>query len=237
MLSVLAMTSAPTTRDTLKYRKLGTKDALGSWGHEYVRCASALINSLHRRRSPATSRSFLTADVIKEFTDRFQNGVTSEEENADLHTLAAEIVPFCMAHNAEADAADLLMELETIDRIVQHVDEKNYERVCLYLISCVSYVPEPEDQQVLRAVLAIYRRLAKWPEALLISLRLFDIEGVQETIASCTDPYAPSTHLFDRVLKWPPSFSALFPGSSAASSHLSLASTNFPSRCRTIWWS
>lgn len=80
------------------------------------------------------------------------------------------------------------MELETIDRIVQHVDEKNYERICMYLLSCVNYVPEPEDQQVLRTVLEIYRKLSKWPETLLISLRLYDMDGVAQTINSCTDP-------------------------------------------------
>jgi 26S proteasome regulatory subunit N1 len=49
-------------------------------------------------------------------------------------TLALEIVPFFLKHNAEADAVDLLLELEAIDKLPQHVDENTYARVCLYMV-------------------------------------------------------------------------------------------------------
>ena len=36
--SALAMTSAPEgSRETLKYRLLGSKEDVGAWGHEYIR--------------------------------------------------------------------------------------------------------------------------------------------------------------------------------------------------------
>jgi 26S proteasome regulatory subunit N1 len=38
-----------------------------------------------------------------------------------------------MAHNAEAEACDLLMEIERLDLLEQYVDESAYPRVCLYL--------------------------------------------------------------------------------------------------------
>jgi 26S proteasome regulatory subunit N1 len=37
ILSILAMTYDDDNLDTLKYRKVGSKNAIGSWGHEYVR--------------------------------------------------------------------------------------------------------------------------------------------------------------------------------------------------------
>jgi len=40
-----------------------------------------------------------------------------------------------MAHNAEAEAVDLLMEFERLDILVEFVDEHAQPRVCLYLLS------------------------------------------------------------------------------------------------------
>ena len=38
-----------------------------------------------------------------------------------------------MSHNAETEACDLLMEIEQLDLILEHVDETTVDRVCLYL--------------------------------------------------------------------------------------------------------
>ena len=50
-----------------------------------------------------------------------------------LLTMATEIVPYHMAHNAEAEGCDLLMEIERLDLLQDFVDESAYQRVCLYL--------------------------------------------------------------------------------------------------------
>ena len=42
------------------------------------------------------------------------------------------------------------------DLLEQFVDASCYERVCLYLISCVPYVPEPEDKNLLKTSLNLY---------------------------------------------------------------------------------
>ena len=55
----------------------------------------------------------------------------------DLLALAKDIVVFYMAHNAEADACDLLMEIEHIDLLVDYVEKETYQRVCLYLLGSV----------------------------------------------------------------------------------------------------
>jgi len=56
-----------------------------------------------------------------------------EELRGKLVGLASKIVPYNMAHNAEAEACDLLMEIERLDLLEQYVDESAYPRVCLYL--------------------------------------------------------------------------------------------------------
>lgn len=94
---------------------------------------------------------------------------------------------FDMQHNAEHEACDLLMEVEKLDKIIAHTDENNYSRVCLYLASCASYLPEPEDKQVLMVTLEIYKKMKKWTDAMRLALRLNDIELAKEIFASATE--------------------------------------------------
>ncbi len=58
---------------------------------------------------PATysPRSHLASEAAAEYKSR----VEGEEPTEDLFHLAAEIIPYFMAHNAEADACNLLMEV------------------------------------------------------------------------------------------------------------------------------
>lgn len=48
----------------------------------------------------------------------------------------------------EPEAVDLLLEVDQLDQLEQYVDDKNYGRTCLYLVSCCTYLPEPDDMQV-----------------------------------------------------------------------------------------
>ena len=75
---------------------------------------------------------YLSSEVITEYNERLAKG-DETVNNDDLVAIAREVIPFNMQHNAEADACDLLMELERIGDIVEHVDKTNYARVCLYL--------------------------------------------------------------------------------------------------------
>ncbi|ORZ37891.1 armadillo-type protein [Catenaria anguillulae PL171] len=167
VLSVLGMTYAEEgVRDSIKYRLLGTSDEVGSWGHEYVR--------------------HLAAEIGEEYAARI--AADADAQVADLLALADQITPFFLKHNAEADAVDLLLELEVIDRLVPHVDKNTVARVGLYMISCVPYLPYPEDETVLRAAHAIYRNVGQVPEALVLAMRLDDKQLMQQDFEACTDP-------------------------------------------------
>ncbi len=52
----------------------------------------------------------------------------------ELLKLAKEIVGFYMTHNAEAEACDLLMEIENVELLVDYTEKETYQRVCLYLL-------------------------------------------------------------------------------------------------------
>jgi 26S proteasome regulatory subunit N1 len=98
-----------------------------------------------------------------------------------------DIVPYLMQHNAEAEACDLLMEIEKLDLLQQYVDRSAYPRVCLYLRSCVPYVPDPENTILLRTALSIYRRFDQYAEALFVAMQLNDMDIIKEIFMTCTD--------------------------------------------------
>eukprot|EP00918_Siedleckia_nematoides_P046027 GHVU01100887.1.p1 GENE.GHVU01100887.1~~GHVU01100887.1.p1 ORF type:complete len:874 (-),score=98.80 GHVU01100887.1:308-2821(-) len=163
VVSVLGMTMSE-SRDCLKYRLLGSLEPIGSWGHEYVR--------------------HLTGEVTQEWQD-----VDAEDKSRrdELIKLIHDLVPYLMSHNAEAEACDALMEIEKLDLIDQYVDESLYGRVCLYLTSCVPYVPEPENTNLLRTSLGLYRKFKKYPEAMRCAIQLQDMALIEEIFTSCND--------------------------------------------------
>jgi hypothetical protein len=50
--------------------------------------------------------------------------------------------------HTEPEAVDLLLEVDQLEQLEAYVDDKNFARTCLYLTSCCTYLPEPEDTQV-----------------------------------------------------------------------------------------
>jgi 26S proteasome regulatory subunit N1 len=69
----------------------------------------------------------LAGEIAAEWPD------ASEEAREKLLVLVNQIIPYNMAHNAEAEACDLLMEIEQLALLKEYVDEGAYSRVCLYL--------------------------------------------------------------------------------------------------------
>lgn len=164
MLSVLGMTYGDEEKfETLKYRLLSHSDDLDSWGHEYIR------------------------HLALELGQEYQNRLTDEKEFQDLVDLALSLVPYFLSHNAEADAVDLLSELEMIDQIPKFLDEDTYSRVCLYMVSMVNLLTYPEDHQFLRTAHDIYVHYNKLTQAVTIAIRLNDVDLIKSDFNSTTD--------------------------------------------------
>ncbi|XP_033638428.1 26S proteasome non-ATPase regulatory subunit 2-like [Asterias rubens] len=167
IISVLGMTMSD-NRDCLNYRLLGSKEDIGTWGHEYVR--------------------HLAGEIGQVWTENDTEEEKKEKKDKDkFMALAREIVPYHMKHNAEAEACDLLMEIEKLDLLEEFVDENAFPRVCLYLTSCVNYVPEPEDSILLRTALGIFRKFNRYPEAMRLAIQLNDMELVEDIFTTCKD--------------------------------------------------
>ncbi|KAL3325699.1 hypothetical protein AABB24_036770 [Solanum stoloniferum] len=165
ILSVLALTmSAEGERESLKYRVLGSQGDIGSWGYEYVRNLAGEIGQEYAR-------------------------LESEQERPlyDLMKPVQQIVSFNLKHNAEPDAVDLLIEVEDLDLLLEHVDSSNCKRTCSYLTSFAKYLPWPDDILVLDYAYTIYMKFEEYPLALVSALALDNMEFIKKVFTSCDD--------------------------------------------------
>merc|ERR1711981_392078 len=114
--------------------------------------------------------------------------MADSEKKSQLIDLVKQIIPSQMKHHAESEACDLLMEVERLDLLEEYVDKNSFGRVCLYLTSCVPYVPDPENTNLLKCALQIFRKFEQYPQALRLALQLNEKELVREIFTDCKDP-------------------------------------------------
>lgn len=164
MLSVLGMTYSGEDRlDCLKYRLQAPSTDLGSWGHEYMR--------------------HLALEIGKEF----QNRLNEDKPTDDITELALSLVPFFLKHNAEADAVDILSDLEMIETIEQFLDENTYSRVCLYMVGIVPLLTYPDNEKFLKTAHEVYRKYKQYTQAMVLAIRLNDRDLIEGTFYSTDD--------------------------------------------------
>ena len=164
-LSVLGMTYSDDEdrRDTLKYRLLAPSTDIGSWGHEYMRHLALELGQEHEKR------------------------LNNAEETEELVQLVRTLVPFFLSHNAEADAVDVLSEMEMIEDIKDHLDENTYARVCLYMVSMVPLLTYPDNDRFLRTAHDTYVKFKQLTQAISLAIRLNDMELIKSDFASAGD--------------------------------------------------
>jgi len=166
IISVLAMTASErNSMETLRYRLESGNQDISMWGHEYIRHLSSEIGEEYMRR--------ISQDII--------------EDLSNLMDLVEKIVPWNMAHNAEPEAVDLCLEVDRLDLVEKHVDLANCDRTCLYLLSCCSYLPEPDDQNGMLCAYRSYISLGLFTNALRVSLRIGDVDLMAQAMANTED--------------------------------------------------
>ncbi|KAL3762002.1 hypothetical protein ACHAW5_008226 [Stephanodiscus triporus] len=187
VLAVLAMTLGKhEERESLKFKLQGTKDYdllvtlgdaasqddLGSWGHEFVRS--------------------LAGEIGQEYNARVVAGADPAEDGpfADLLAMVDVIVPFNVAHNSEAEAVDLLIEVQRLKKVLDldSIDEKNYRRVCMYLIKTADFMSDPDDYtEVLESAYELFVKQSQYFDALRVALRMGNEDVIPSLFSQCSD--------------------------------------------------
>ncbi|GMM28369.1 proteasome regulatory particle base subunit [Martiniozyma asiatica (nom. inval.)] len=169
VLSILGMTYSKEDgeefeRESLKYRLKSTVDSsMTQWGHEYVR------------------------HLALEMGEEYEEVILEESKSKDeLIKLCEIIIPYFLKHNAEAEAVDLLLELEEIQKLPEYVDKNTYKRICLYMVACVPLLAPPDDLKFLNTAYTIYLQNNKLPEALSLAIRIDD-ESYIKSVFDATD--------------------------------------------------
>ncbi|CAJ1990482.1 proteasome regulatory non-ATPase subunit [Leishmania donovani] len=163
LLSFISMTLEPNNggRTLLEHKLKGTKNDLAQWGHEYLR--------------------FLAGAIGEEWRER----PNSKESTEHLNGFVDQIVSYMLAHQDEATAIDLLMEIDGVTRILPLVEASNYKRIANYIAAISKYLTRPSDSEALRTVYDIYKKMQAYPDAALTALRLNDRDLVAELFSEC----------------------------------------------------
>jgi 26S proteasome regulatory subunit N1 len=91
----------------------------------------------------------LAGEIGEEYAARVIDGSDPEDDAAfaDLLQMVDVIVKFHVTHNAEAEAIDLLIEVQRLKNLLKldTIDDSNFQRICLYLIKTADYMSDPDD--------------------------------------------------------------------------------------------
>lgn len=93
----------------------------------------------------------------------------------------------CRLH-AEIQACDLLMEIDRLEMLPQHLCKDTYEKICLYLSSCAKYVDEIEAAKIMDLVSGQYLRFGEYGKALTHYMQMGNVEMVNKIFEKCKDP-------------------------------------------------
>lgn len=137
--------------ESLKYCLEGTKRNLLEWGHEYLRSLAGEIGQVYNKR------------------------IEEGQDVTDLLFLVDIIIPHFMKNHEEPEAVDLLMEVESLERVINFTNDSNFERVCNYLLSCSYYAADAEEMKnAFNTAYKIYKKHSKYPQALRVAQRMND---------------------------------------------------------------
>jgi len=169
ILSVLSMVipSQPTA-SSLNYKLKGNRGDLDTWGHEYIRHLAGEIGTEHQRRTEAVE----------------------PEDTSELMRLVDQIVPFNISHSAEAEAVDLLMEVQELPKLLTtEVDADSTKRICQYLLRAALYIEDPEYQStVFDVAYKLYEKQERWCDVLRVALLSNQVPLVKQAFESVSDP-------------------------------------------------
>ncbi|QDZ18291.1 regulatory subunit of 26S proteasome [Chloropicon primus] len=199
VLSVVAMAYSDAGEEaceSLKFRLEGSANAEGDlptkdklidldpWGQEYAR---SLMGEVTRAWHSLEDREKGKRDEVAAKDADAPSAVEYQKvvDRSSLEHLVDSIVPFQLKHSCEPDAVDLLLEVEHLEKLGQHIDEHNYGRVCLYLLSSCHFLPPPEDRMVLECAYKLYTQVKQYPDASIVAIKLNDVGKLRESFKAC----------------------------------------------------
>ena len=149
----------------LSYVLTGTKKDITSWGQEYIRS--------------------LCSDIGQEYNDRLDKDLPTN----DLLDLVKIIAPYLIKQHCESDAIDLLIELDCLNDILDFINENNYKKICLYLLSISNYSADTDEyRSILELVYNIYyNKFHQYIDSMRVAIKIGNMLYIKQTFHQCKD--------------------------------------------------
>ena len=119
---------------------------------------------------------------------------TFDIDNKDLPTndlldLVKIIAPYLIKQHCESDAIDLLIEVDCINDIKDFINENNYKKICLYLLSITNYSADTEEyRETLELVYSIYyTKFHQYIDAMRVAIKIGNMLYIKQTFHQCND--------------------------------------------------
>lgn len=163
--SVIGMVAAKDdSNDMLTYCLKGELSELHHWGHEYLRSMAGQLGLEYNKR------------------------VEKSESYDEIYKIVDIIIPHFIDHNEEPEAVDLMMETESLEKLIQFTNERNYERVCRYLTACSQYAADTEEMHnSYKTAFDIYKSQKQFCDALRVAQKMNNNELISEIMEACED--------------------------------------------------
>ena len=165
LLAVLVMVVTDTEETSLSWILKGERKNITEWGQEFIKA--------------------LSADISTEYNSRLDKAESTDE----LINLVKEMVPFLIEKHCENDAIDLLIEVERLNDMLEFVNENNYKKICLYLISISKYAADTEEfRDTLELVYTIYfTKFHEYVNAMRVAIKMGNSLYIKQTYEQCKD--------------------------------------------------
>jgi 26S proteasome regulatory subunit N1 len=151
--------------DCLKYLQQGTRQMnLEELGEEFILT--------------------LSGDLANEYLNALEN----DAEIKDIHELTQQILPIMFRTGNELNVVDLLLEVDRLDLLQEHITQDNFMRIFNYLLASVNYTADNvEYETIMNTLFGVAMHLGNFGSALRVAIRWNSKEKVMEVMNKCTD--------------------------------------------------
>lgn len=151
--------------DCLRFLQQGTRQVnLEELGEEYI------LN--------------LSGDLANEYLNLLEEG----KDVADIHELTKQILPVMFRTGNELTIVDLLLEVDRLDLLQEHMHQDNFMRIFNYLVASVNYTADNvEFETIMNTLYSVAMYLRNYGSALRVAIRWNSREKVMEVLSQCTD--------------------------------------------------
>lgn len=145
---------------------------MGDWGHEYLRQ--------------------LESEIVDQWS-------ICQKSSTTLLPLVQDIVKYDCKFHAELQACDLLMEIDKLEILPQHIHKDTYPRICLYLASCSKYVDDIEAAKIMELVAGQHLKFEEYAKALILYFQMRNVKMIKKVFELCKDQYVKCLFFFNTL--------------------------------------